>query len=252
MHFDGSLVWGSRDASPLRGFHRCASSRTEIASVVTGVTCPQPAFSCSTRRRMAPPPKSMSGQRIGGSQNPGRKSPKVNQDCTICISRRSPESDSIEPKQRKNPYRPAGLRVRKACRPSATGTKPWEPPASCWIPAAELNRRKRSPISEPSSGSRLARPKHRRRDMPKCRQWLRSPYTTGRCPMTGGWHARRRTPRTVRLSEAAEEAIGHRSSKELGTKRELAAVFPSESGNREPDRCRLTAVSDRILGADGC
>ena len=34
-------------------------------------------------------------------------------------------------------------------------------------------------------------------------------------------------------------------------KRELAAVFPLDSGNREPDRCRLTAVSDRIRGADG-
>lgn len=34
-------------------------------------------------------------------------------------------------------------------------------------------------------------------------------------------------------------------------KRELAAVFLLDSGNRKSDRCRLTAVSGRILGADG-
>ena len=44
---------------------------------------------------------------------------------------------------------------------------------------------------------------------------------------------------------------GCKSSTGLDTKRELAAVFPLDSGNRAPDRCRLAAVSDRMLGAGG-
>lgn len=52
----------------------------------------------------------------GGSQNPRRKSGKVNQNCTICVLCRSTESDSIEPKHRKPPYRSAGIRVPSGVR----------------------------------------------------------------------------------------------------------------------------------------
>lgn len=54
-----------------------------------------------------------------------------------------------------------------------------------------------------------------------------------------------------RLRQERRGDGGVKGSTGLDTKRELAAVFPLDSGNRAPDRCRLTAVSDRMFGADG-
>ena len=50
-------------------------------------------------------------QRTGGSPNPGRKSYKVIQDCTICVSCRCPRSDSTVRELRENRYQMAGVRV---------------------------------------------------------------------------------------------------------------------------------------------
>ena len=60
-------------------------------------------------------------QRTVGSPNPGRKSSKVIQDCTICVSCRWARSDSIAHELRENRDQMAGR--RRASRPANRGVE---------------------------------------------------------------------------------------------------------------------------------